>query len=313
VAKTREMAENLVQRLTDDGLDWIQFLDQNAACSTFPCFARDHGHPVGPGKWMNAAMQAMLDGFRKIAARRFSESDGKLGIAFSVESPPNELFMPNFHVCDQRIAPPGHSDHGTLFFPLYSFLYHEFLLIQGGFGVAPTPYHLQIRSAYNLIMGEIPGALLTGDGSLLNRGDTDAWWSPWSSSVGSEEDSVAMLRSAIALRRGAARDYLVFGRMQRPSKASAIKVVHWESNGKVHDIPAVFHSAWQSPQGRLGVVLANWTQESQNIDLTDPRLGSQITETTSLSELERNPRRIEEGIVSISLAPLSCMLIEGTA
>ena len=176
------MAEKLVQRLTDDGLDWIQFLDQNAACSTFPCFARDHGHPVGPGKWMNAAMQAMLDGFRKIADRRSTESGGKRRIAFSVESPPNELFMPNFHVCDQRIAPPGHGDHGTLFFPLYSFLYHEFLIIQGGFGVAPTPYHLQIRSAYNLIMGEIPGALLTGDGSLLNRGDTDAWWSPWSSS-----------------------------------------------------------------------------------------------------------------------------------
>jgi hypothetical protein len=261
---------------------------------------------------MNRATQAMLDGFRQIAARRSTESGGKRRIAFSVESPPNELMMPNFHVCDQRVAPPGHSDHGTLFFPLYSFLYHEFLLIQGGFGVAPTPYHLQIRSAYNLIMGEIPGALLTGDGSLLNRGDTDAWWSPWSSSVGSQEDSIAMLRRAIALRRGKGRDYLVFGRMQRPSNSQAIKVVHWESTGRVHDIPAVFHSAWQSPQGRLGVVLANWTQETQNVELADPRLGSQITETTSVSEVSTQQRGVDPTKITVSLAPLSCTLIEGT-
>ena len=310
VAKTREMAESLVQRLIDDGLDWIQFLDQNAACSTFPCFASDHGHPVGPGKWMNEAMQAMLDGFRNIAARQTSESDGKRRIAFSVESPPNELFMPNFHVCDQRIAPPGHSDHGTLFFPLYSFLYHEFLIIQGGFGVAPTPYHLQIRSAYNLIMGEIPGALLTGDGSLLNRGDTDAWWSLWSSSVGSDEDSIAMLRNALALRRGKGRDYLVFGRMQRPSNAPEIKTIHWESNGKVHDIPAVFHSAWQSPQGRLGVVLANWTKDPQDLVLSDPRLGSQATETVSANEVNTRQRVVDQGKLSITLPPLSCILVE---
>jgi len=108
VARTREIAENFVQRLTDDGLDWIQFLDQNTGCSTFPCFAPYHGHPSGPGKWMTAGMQSMLDGFRRIADEQTRKSGGRRRFAFSVESPPNEFFMPNFQVCDQRIAPPGH-------------------------------------------------------------------------------------------------------------------------------------------------------------------------------------------------------------
>jgi len=48
-----------------------------------------------------------------------------------------------------------HSAYGRLFFPLYTFLYHEFVVMQGGFGAGPEPYHTPIRSACNLVMGEI--------------------------------------------------------------------------------------------------------------------------------------------------------------
>ncbi len=310
VARTQEMAQNLVQRLIDDGLDWVQFLDQNVACSTFPCYAPDHGHPAGPGKWMNAAMQSLLDSFRKIAGSRSRANREKRQFVFSVESPPNEFFMSNFQVCDQRIAPPGHRDHGSLFFPLYSFLYHEFIVLQGGFGVAPPPHHLPIRSAYNLVMGEIPGAILRGDGTLLNRGDSDAWWSPWESSLGSDEDAFAMLRRTVALRRGKARDYLVFGRMQRPADIGEIKVIHWESNRQVYDIPSVFHSAWHSPQGRLGIVLANWTNDTQVVALSDARLTTRVTESVSANEVSSRRREVDRGKITLSLPPLSCALLE---
>jgi hypothetical protein len=256
-------------------------------------------------------MQSLIDGFQQIATEQAKASRGQRRFAFSVESPPNELFMPNFHVCDQRIAPPGHADYGTLFFPLYSFLYHEFIIIQGGFGVAPTPYHLEIRSAYNLVMGEIPGAILTGDGSLLNRGDTDSWWSPWLPAFGNNDDCLAMLRCTAALRRGKGHNYLVFGRMHRPANAAGIKIVHWESNGQVHEIPAVFHSAWKDPQGRFGIVLANWTKERQIVALSDSRLGKQTTESISGNEVSTRLRVVERGNLSVSLPPLSCALIEG--
>lgn len=308
VAKTQEIACQFVRRLTDDGLDWVQFLDQNVGCSTFPCFAGDHGHPPTPGKWMNAAMQTLLDGFRRIASEATDKSGGKRSFAFSVEYPPNEFFMSNFQVCDQRVAPPGHMAYGRLFFPLHTFLYHEFVVTQGGFGAGPEPYHMPIRTACNLVTGEIPGGVLTGDGSLLNR-DTFAW-APWSPAVGNNEHSLAMLRSAVALRRGRCRDYLVFGRMLKPVQMEGIKTVHWENGRQVNDIPAVFHSAWQSPDGRFGAVLANWTTETQVITLADARLGKQVTESTSADEVKTASRQVEGGSLSVSLEPLSCVLIE---
>jgi hypothetical protein len=310
VERTRTMADDFVRRLLGDGLDWLQFLDQNVSCSTFPCFSPDHGHPPGPGKWMNAVMQRLLDDFRQIADQQTQQSGGKRKFAFSVETPPNEFFMSNFQVGDMRAAPPGHGTYGNLFFPLYSFLYHEFVLLQGGFGLAPTPYHMQICSASNLVMGEITGAILTGDGKVLNRGETNHWWMPWSPAVGNNDDSLAMLRGTTALRRGKAREYLVLGRMQRPAEVAGIKIVHWESDGQVRKIPAVLHSAWQSPEGRFGIVLANWTSEDQTVSLADSRLGKQITETISTQDVKTRARPANLGKVAVSLPPLSCALIE---
>ena len=286
----------------------MQFLDQNVGCATFPCFATDHGHPPSPGKWMNAGMQSLLESFRQIMAEETEKSQGKRGFVLSVESPPNEFFMPNFQVCDQRVVPPGHTGFGQKFFPLYSFLYHEFLVIQGGFGSAPEPYHMPIRNAYNLVVGEIPGGVLTGDGLLLNRDTFN--WAPWVPPVGNNDDSLAMLRSTAALRRGKAKDYLVFGRMQRPAEATGIKVIHWESDGQVHKIPAVFHSAWHSPKGRFGIVLANWTNDTQAVSLSDARLGKQIVESISTQEVKTRPRQANLGKVPVSLPPLSCALVE---
>jgi hypothetical protein len=308
VERTRQIADDFVRRLFDDGLDWLQFLDQNVGCLTFPCFAPDHGHPPAPGKWMNSGMQALLESFRQIIADESEKSQGKRTFVLSVESPPNEFFMPNFQVCDQRIAPPGHVGFGRAFFPLYSFLYHEFVVIQGGFGSAPEPYHMPIRNAYNLVVGEIPGGVLTGDGRLLNRDTFN--WAPWEPPVGNNDDSLAMLRCTIALRRGKARDFLVFGRMQRPAEVAGIKVIHWESEGQVHTIPAVFHAAWQSPQGHLGIILANWTNETQAVSLSDARLGKQIVESISAQDVKTRPRQVNMGKVTVSLPPLGCALVE---
>ena len=308
VARTREIADKFARRLFDDGLDWLQFLDQNVGCATFPCFAPDHGHPPSPGKWMNTGMQSLLESLRQIMTEEMEKSQGKRRFVLSVESPPNEFFMPNFQVCDQRVVPPGNTGFGHAFFPLYSFIYHEFLIIQGGFGSAPEPYHMPIRNAYNLVVGEIPGGVLTGDGLLLNRDTFN--WAPWEPPVGNNDDSLAMLHSTAALRRGKAKDYLVFGRMQRPAEVAGIKIIRWESDGHVHKIPAVFHSAWRSPQGRFGIVLANWTNETQAVSLSDARLAKQILESISTQDVKTRPRQASLGKVPVSLPPLSCALVE---
>jgi len=120
-----------------------------------------------------------------------------------------------------------------------------------------------------------------------------------------------MLRSTAALRRGRGRDYLVYGRMRRPAQVTGVRIVHWESNGQAHKIPAVFHSAWQSPQGRFGVVLANWTDEKQAVSIADARLGNQITTCVSEREINTAKSQVKQGAIAVSIPPLSCALLEG--
>jgi hypothetical protein len=318
VPRTRQIAHSFISRLVADGLDWVQFLDQNIGCSTFPCYAKDHSHPPYPGKWMTAAMQSLIQEFQQIAAETERESGGKRKLAFSVEQPPNEYFMSHFQVCDVRVIPPGHKGWQKNFIPLYHFLYHEFLVIQGGFGSAPEPYHMPIRSAYNLVVGEIPGGVLTGDGLLLNRDTFN--WAPWLPTVGNNDDSLEALRTTTALRRGKAKDYLVFGRMQHPAEVKGIEIVRWvsfpippqpEEGGTIHLIPAVFHSAWEDPHGKFGIVLANWTKEAQTVRVADSRLGRQCAESISASEVSFRTRTTS-GEVSVVLPPLSCALLEAS-
>lgn len=308
VQKTQEIAVRFVERLIDDGLDWIQFLDQNVGCSTFPCFARDHGHADSPGGWMTSSMQQLLDSFKKMGQETERQSAGKRRIVFSVETPPNEYFMPNFQVCDVRVIPPGHSGYEKRFIPLYHFLYHEFVLMQGGFGYAPEPYHMPIRTSYNLVVGEIPGGVITGDGRLLNR-DTNNW-APWEPQVGDNEDSLETLRRAISLRRGKGKDYLVYGRMQSPASISMIKTIQWQWEGIDNHVPAVFHSAWRDPQGKFAVVLANWTKEQQPISIADQRLGEKVLLSESLDQMKSETRQVNGGMLDMILPPLSCVLVE---
>ncbi len=303
--RTRDIASHFVRTVIDLGLDWIQFFDQNVGCCTFPCFAADHDHPPVPGLWMTDAMRTTVDTFHALAAE--SRANAPAGavreIVYSVEGLVNECFLGDFQICDVRVVPPGHSPASWI--PLYHFLYHEFILIQGGFGSAPEPHHLPIRNAYNWVIGEIPGAVLKGDGLLLNNDTFN--WAPWEPQVGDNEQSIDMLRAATVLRRGAAKDFLVYGRMLAPAKVEGIQTMRWQHGGRDHRIPAVFHAAWQSPDGRRAVALANWTAEPQQVTLVDERLGARVDVHTAAQAVEWRSVEVDQGVLRLVLPPLSCV------
>ena len=315
--QTREIAQEFVRTMTDLGLDWIQFLDQNVGCCTFPCFATDHDHPPAPGRWMTDRMEQLADYFTEVKTEQLARSKGQRQMVFSVETPVNEYFLPHFQCCDVRVIPPGHDARGHFprpfhnmcyFVPLFHYLYHEFIVIQGGFGMGPEPYHLPIRNAYNLVVGEIPGAVMKSDGTLLNLDTTD--WAPWDIEVGSNDDAVEMLAATAALRRGPAADFLVYGRMMQPAQVGEIRTMRWLHDGKDHQIPAVFHAAWQAPDGRLGLVLANWTTETQEITVSDSRLGPTVTQHGSARNLDPQSHQTSNGKLSVTLPALSCTLLD---
>jgi hypothetical protein len=131
--------------------------------------------------------------------------------------------------------------------------------------------------------------------------------------MGSEEDAWRMFRSALALRRGKGRDYLVLGRMERPARLDGIAAKTWIEAGRQHSVPAVFHSAWRSPAGKFAVVAANWTAEDREVRVHDQRFGRRCLETLSAGKgLTSREREAEPAGIQISLPGLSCVLIEMT-
>ena len=316
VPQTQQLAQDFIRTVTDLGLDSIQFLDQNVGCCTFPCYATDHDHPPTPGRWMTDRMEQLADYFNEVRTQELARNESPRQMVFSVEQPVNEYFLPHFQLCDIRVIPTGHKPEGLFvppfgnlrhFVPLFHYLYHEFIVIQGGFGMGPEPYHLPIRSAYNLVVGQIPGAVMKGDGTLLNLDCSD--WAPWDVDVGSNDEAVEMLAAMAVLRRGPAADFLVYGRMMRPAQVEGIRTMRWQHDGLDHQIPAVFHAAWQAPDGRFGLVLANWTTEPQDVAVSDDRLGAAVTQHVSARSLDAQTRQTSNGELSVTLPALSCVLL----
>jgi hypothetical protein len=294
---------DFVKRLIDWGFESIQFFDQNCGAATFACFAADHEHPPTPGKWMLAKMEQVIAEFRAAA-----QTAGEVGVINSAEAGVNECCLPLFQETDLRVYPPGHADD---FVPLYQFLFHECIVIQGMMGSAPEPYHLPIRNAANCVFGEIPGAVMVGDGSLLNRDTMN--WAPWEPKVGSDDDAVEMIRTVTTMRKGPGKDFLVCGRMLRPVAVEGIQTIEWTHGERSHRIPAVFHATWQAPDGRVGVVLANWTSQEQAITVADPHLDGSLTVYVSGRALSSHSVPDPASGARVTLPPLSCALVEQRA
>ncbi len=301
---TRRIAVQFVERLLAWGLESVQFFDQNCGAATFPCFANDHGHPPAPGAWMARAMAETVAEFRLAAERA-----GKREAVQSVEMCCNEHDLQLFQQSDSRVHPPGHRTSAGEVIPLYQFLFHECIIMHGMMSLGPEPYHVQIANAANGVLGEIPGGVLTGNGTLLDKDTYN--WGPWEPRRGDPEAGLEMIRTVSAMRRGPGRDYLVYGRMQKPGAIEGVVTVKWTLEGKRHAVPSVFHTAWVAPDGRFAVALANWTSRARRVRVRDPRLAQGATEYVVARAASKKARRVAKGYLGVSVPPLAMVLLEG--
>jgi hypothetical protein len=300
---TREIATAFVKRLLSWGLESIQFFDQNCGAATFPCFAEDHGHPPLPGRWMAEAMEEMVAGFRRAA-----EAAGETEVIQSVEMCCNEYALQLFQQSDSRVRPPGHVVETGDVIPLYQFLFHECIVMHGMMSPGPEPWHLEIANAANGVLGEIPGGVLTGAGTLLDKDTYN--WALWEPKVGDPDRGLEMIRAITSMRRGPGRDWLVLGRMHKSMPVAGVKTVQWTWEGKARAIPAVFDCTWESPDGRFAVALANWTDRPQTVRVAEERLGEQVTEHCSARGAGPRDRRVRGGTLKVKVPPLSMVLVE---
>ena len=294
--KMQKTGLEIVGHLIDWGMEALQYLDQNNGSATFPCFAGDHGHPDMPGKWMHGSMEKFASAMHSLAKQK-----GEPGVIHSAESGLNEVCLPLFQQTELRVYP---SDYGSGTIPLYQYLFHECVVLQGMMGFGPEPYHLEIKNATNFVLGSIPGGVLTGDGTLLDKDTSN--WALWEPKVGNSDDALEMMRTTLAMRRGEGKDFLVYGRMERPAEVEGIERVKWNH----HNYAAVFHSAWNSQDGRHAVILANWTKEERRVKIREGRFASQklrlVTrgEKTAETNIEYSPDGMD-----IAVPGLGCAIV----
>jgi len=295
---TQDIAVGYVQHLLDLGLDWIQFLDQNCGAAAFPCYGEEHGHDPYPGGWMTESLGNLLAKFEELAEKKDRE------IIFSVEGAPNDHFIDHFQVCDIR----PNVDPDSRFVPLYQYLFHEYILTQAAFAPGPNPYWMQIKTAHSFVFGDMLTAIMGPEGRLMNWAGHP--WARWDTPSGNQEAILALLRRAIAMRRGPGRDFLMFGRLLRPYPVQDVEQITWITEQGLISMPAVMHANWRSPDGRTAVALANWTEQEQIVQMGTSSEGLGPRRYHMRGDAPRTVECARASWTPLFLPPLSVALVE---
>jgi len=281
--KGRQMILDMTRRMAEFGPDVVQQFDQTPGPSA--CYATHHGHPPVPGPWMTEAFSSLVKSDMEIA-RSVNPT-----VAMSCEGAPPETYLQDFQTWDARVG----------LCPLYSFLYHEYANgFEGFYTNRVNDEALRLSAARALVTGYIV------DFTLRDKGLIEYDWDQtWTRAIPDQAAILDWTKRINHFRAGVARDYLVYGRMLRPWTVSGVteRDFGWGKERLVQS------ATWQAPDGRIGVVLANYADlpESPRVELE-----AQGSKKLVLYIGDRKEERDVElpSVVDIQMEPRSLCLIE---
>ncbi|HMD85179.1 MAG TPA: DUF6259 domain-containing protein [Terriglobia bacterium] len=279
----RQMILDMTRHMAELGPDVVQQFDQGPGPTA--CYAPNHGHPPVPGPWMAEAFDGLIKA--DVATARSVNPT----VAMSCEGAPPETQLQNFQVWDSRF-------HTT---PLYSFLYHEYANgFQGFYTNRVNDEALRLSVARALVYGYFINFTLRDKGLV----EYD-WDQTWTRAVPDQAAFIDWTKRVSHFRAGVARNYLVYGRMLRPWTISGVtrRDFGWGPE------PLVQSATWQAPDGRIGVVLANYGDlpESPRVELE----GQGTKKITIYLDGQKNDQEGElPRAVDIKMEPRSLCLIE---
>ena len=248
VCPASEIGYDLLRRaykpLFDSGVDYAQILDQNHGGGQYLCYARDHGHPYAPGKWMTENMQKMLGEWNELAPN----------MLFGCESAAAEPFIGNLLMSDNRyeliysIGVPV---------PFYAYVYHEYLRNFMGnqvccpFGAAEDS--LCYRMAYSYAIGDLMTLVMTPSGDIMTNWGTREFDNP-----PSKDKVFTLVKNLTALYNSGAKKYLHNARMTAPAVLGCDSITYRYQNrdGGV-TLPRIICTAWQTDDGSVAHLLVN--------------------------------------------------------
>ena len=209
----------------------------------------------------------------------------------SCEGAPPETYLRNFQIWDARLQTC----------PLYSFLYHEYGNGHVGFYTnRVNDEALRASAARALVTGYISNFTLRDQGLI----EYD-WDQTWTRAIPDQAALIDWAKRTSHFRGGVARDFLVYGRMQRPWKVGGVT---WHDYGWGPE-PLVESATWQAQDGRIGVVLANYGDlpQSPRVELE----GRGIKKLTINLDDQKQEQEAElPRAIDIQMEPRSLCLVE---
>ncbi|MGA3327206.1 MAG: DUF6259 domain-containing protein [Terriglobia bacterium] len=283
IPKGRQMVLDMTRRMAEMGADVVQQFDQGPGPRA--CYATNHGHPPVPGPWMTEAFDGLIQADED-AARSANPH-----MAMSCEGAPPETYLQNFQIWDGRVSTC----------PLYSFLYHEYANGHEGFYTH--------RTSDEALRASVARALVTGyivNFTLRDHGQIEYDWDQtWTRAVPDQTAILDWAERTNRFRAGVARDYLIYGRMLRPWKVRGVgqRDFGW---GKE---PTVQSATWQAPDGRVGVVLANYADSPETPQVELEGSGSKHL-TLYTGDQKKELEMDFPTVLDVPMEPRSVCLIE---
>lgn len=281
--KGRQMVLDMTRHMAEFGPDVVQQFDQSPGPRA--CYATDHGHPPVPGPWQTESFTELVKSDEAIAR------SVNPGVAMSCEGAPPETYLQNFQIWDARL-------HTC---PLYSFLYHEYGNAHVGF------YTNRVND--EALRASVARALVTGyisSFTLRDRGLIEYDWDQtWTRAIPDQAAIIDWANRTSHFRGGAARDFLVYGRMLRPWKVGGVT---WHDYGWGPE-PVVESATWQAQDGRIGVVLANYGDLPQSPRVELEGMGNKKL-TIYLDDQQQEQEAELPRAIDIQMEPRSLCLVE---
>jgi hypothetical protein len=281
--KGRQTLLGMTRGMAEFRPDVIQQFDQGPGPRA--CYSNGHGHPPVPGPWMIAEFNSLLKADREEALSI------NAGLAMSCEGAPPETCLQEFQIWDARSS----------LCPLYSFLFHEFAnAFQGFYTNRVSDEALRASVARAVVTGYMVNLTLRDKGLISYD-----WDQTWSRAIPDQNAVLDWTKRLNRFRAGVARDYLIYGRMLRPWTVTNVteRDLGW---GKEPLAPS---ATWQAPDGRIGVVLANYSDlgESPRVELQ----GDGKKNVTLHIDAKKTERAEQlPTVIDIELEPRSICLIE---
>ncbi len=257
----KETFSSEIEKCVSLGVDYIQALDQNHGGTGYFCYSEAHGHPPVPGKWQVEAVEDVLN--------RIRHPKTLLGCESGASEPYLGLLL--FSDCRFNL-----NYYFGKPFPLYAFLYHEYLHNFMGNQVCETlsddDRNYPLRVAYSFLSGDNLAVDLTDKGEVYV-----SWCNSWEKRQVKREIAFSILKNLNAWKRGLGKDYLNFGRMRKPLAYLTDGEEKFRcQDGNYLSFPSILSSSFEV-DGRKASFFVNYTNtlhrvswDEEKVVLSDP-------------------------------------------